>query len=121
MAFKIAASMGFKTALMNAKPVILEPIMSMEIAVPDECMGDVIGDLNSRRGKVLGVDPKAGGQVIRAMVPMAEVLRYSPELRSLTSGRGNFTMEFSRYEELPAHLAEKVIKEAEERKKHEEG
>jgi elongation factor G len=119
MAFKIAASMGFKTALMNAKPVILEPIMAMEISVPDECMGDVIGDLNSRRGKVLGVDPKAGGQVIRAMVPMAEVLRYSPELRSLTSGRGNFTMEFSRYEELPAHLAEKVIKEAQDRKQEE--
>ena len=116
MAFKIAASMGFKTALGNAKPILLEPIMALEIAVPDESMGDVIGDLNSRRGKVLGVDPKVGSQVIRALVPMAEVLRYSPDLRSMTSGRGAFTMEFDHYEELPAHLAEKVIKEAEERK-----
>jgi elongation factor G len=116
MAFKIAASMGLKIALSNAKPILLEPIMKLEIAVPDESMGDVIGDLNSRRGKVLGVDPKVGSQVIRALVPMAEVLRYSPDLRSMTSGRGAFTMEFDHYEELPAHLAEKVIKEAEERK-----
>ena len=90
--------------------------MTMEIAVPDDSMGDVIGDLNSRRGKVLGVDPKVGTQVIRALVPMAEVLRYSPDLRSMTRGRGAFTMEFDHYEELPAHLAEKVIKEAEERR-----
>ena len=116
MAFKIAASMGFKSALANAKPIILEPIMVLEIAVPDDAMGDVIGDLNSRRGKVLGVDPKVGSQVIRALVPMSEVLRYSPDLRSMTSGRGAFTMEFDHYEELPSHLAEKVIKEAEERK-----
>jgi elongation factor G len=116
MAFKIAASMGFKTALGNARPILLEPVMVLEIAVPDDCMGDVIGDLNSRRGKVLGVDPKVGSQVIRALVPMAEVLRYSPDLRSMTSGRGAFTMEFDHYEELPSHLAEKVIKEAEERK-----
>ena len=101
----------------KAKPILLEPIMAMEIAVPDECMGDVIGDLNSRRGKVLGVDSKVGSQVIRALVPMAEVLRYSPDLRSMTSGRGSFTMEFAHYEELPAHLAEKVIKEAEERER----
>jgi elongation factor G len=117
MAFKIAGSLGFKSAVAQAKPVILEPIMSMEIAVPDDCMGDVIGDLNSRRGKVLGVDPKPGGQqIIRAMVPMAEVLRYSPELRSMTSGRGAFTMEFARYEELPAHLVDKIVKEAGERR-----
>jgi elongation factor G len=116
MAFKIAASMGFKTALGNAKPILLEPIMVLEIAVPDDCMGDVIGDLNSRRGKVLGVDPKVGSQVIRALVPMSEVLRYSPDLRSLTSGRGAFTMEFDHYEELPSHLADKVVKEADERK-----
>jgi elongation factor G len=116
MAFKIAASMGFKSALANAKPILLEPVMALEIAVPDDSMGDVIGDLNSRRGKVLGVDPKVGSQVIRALVPMAEVLRYSPDLRSMTSGRGAFTMEFDHYEELPAHLAEKVIREAEERK-----
>jgi elongation factor G len=111
MAFKIAASLGFKAALAKAKPVLLEPIMSMEVAVPDDAMGDVIGDLNSRRGKVLGVDSKPGGQVIRVQVPMSEVLKYSPDLRSMTSGRGSFTMAFSRYEEMPAHLAERVIKE----------
>jgi elongation factor G len=113
MAFKIAASMGFKAALAKAKPVILEPVMSMEVVVPDDAMGDVIGDLNSRRGKVLGVDSKPGGQVIRAQVPMAEVLKYSPDLRSMTSGRGSFTVAFSHYEEMPAHLADRVIKEAE--------
>ncbi len=116
IAFKIAGSMGFKNALQNAKPVLLEPIMTLEVVVPDEYMGDVIGDLNSRRGKVAGVDPKPGGQVIRAFVPMAEVLRYAPDLRSMTSGRGDFTMEFARYEEVPPHLAEKIIKEAEARK-----
>jgi len=113
MAFKIAASMGFKAALAKAKPIILEPIMSMEVVVPDESMGDVIGDLNSRRGKVLGVDSKPGGQGIRAQVPMSEVLKYSPDLRSMTSGRGSFTVAFSHYDEMPAHLADKVIKEAE--------
>ena len=112
MAFKIAGSMGFKNAVGHAKPVLLEPIMAMEIVVPDDSMGDVIGDLNSRRGKVLGVEPKPGGQIIKAHVPMAEVLRYSPDLRSLTSGRGAFTMEFAHYEEVPPHLAEKIIKES---------
>jgi elongation factor G len=113
MAFKIAASLGFKSALAQARPVLLEPIMSMEVVVPDDSMGDVIGDLNSRRGKVLGVDSKPGGQVIRAHVPMSEVLTYSPDLRSMTSGRGSFTAAFSHYEELPAHLSDKVIKESE--------
>lgn len=113
MAFKIAASLGFKTAMSQAKPILLEPVMSLEVAVPDDCMGDVIGDLNSRRGKVLGVDPKPSGQTIRAHVPMSEVLKYSPDLRSMTSGRGSFTIAFSHYEEMPPHLAEKVIKDAE--------
>ena len=116
MAFKIAASLGFKAAIEQAKPILLEPIMALDIAVPDDCMGDVIGDLNSRRGKVLGVDPKVGTQVIRALVPMAEVLRYSPDLRSMTSGRGSFTMEFAQYEELPPQLVDKVVKEAQEAK-----
>jgi len=121
MAFKIAASMGFKAALAKAKPVLLEPIMSMEVTVPDDCMGDVIGDLNSRRGKVLGVDAKPNGQVIRTQVPMSEVLKYSPDLRSMTSGRGSFTIAFSHYEEMPAHLTDRVIKEADAAKaaKHE--
>ncbi len=102
MAFKIAASMAFKDAMAQAKPILLEPIMHLEITVPDENMGDVIGDLNSRRGKVLGVDPKPPNQVIRAQVPMAEVLKYAPDLRSMTSGRGAFHMSFSHYEEVPA-------------------
>ncbi|MEX0802731.1 MAG: elongation factor G [Candidatus Binatia bacterium] len=115
MAFKIAGSMGFKNAVEKAKPVILEPIMTMEVTVPDECMGDVIGDLNSRRGKVLGMETKGHTQAIKCRVPMSEVLKYAPDLRSLTSGRGEFHLEFSHYEELPPHLAEKVIKEAKTR------
>ncbi len=112
MAFKIAGSMGFKNAMENAKPVILEPVMSMEVSVPDDCMGDVIGDLNSRRGKVLGVDANGHIQTIRVQVPMAEVLRYASDLRSMTSGRGEFQSEFSHYEELPPHLMEKVQADA---------
>lgn len=116
MAFKIAASLGFKNAVEKAKPVLLEPIMNMDVTVPDECMGDVIGDLNSRRGKVLGMDTKGHSQIIKSKVPMSEVLKYAPDLRALTSGRGEFHMEFSHYEELPGHLSEKVIKEAQARK-----
>ena len=112
MAFKIAGSMGFKNAMESAKPVILEPVMSLEVSVPDDCMGDVIGDLNSRRGKVLGVDAKGNSQIIKAKVPMAEVLRYASDLRSMTSGRGEFQSGFSHYEELPPHLMEKVQAEA---------
>ncbi|MFZ0887539.1 MAG: elongation factor G [Candidatus Binataceae bacterium] len=116
MAFQIAASMGFKAAMEKAKPIILEPIMALEVACPDECMGDVIGDLNSRRGKVLGMDRKGQSQVIKAMVPMSEILKYAPDLRSITSGRGSFEAQFSRYEEVPAHIAEKIAKEAREAK-----
>jgi elongation factor G len=112
MAFKIAGSMGYKNAVEKAKPVILEPIMLMEITVPEESMGDVIGDLNSRRGRVLGMETKGHTQTIKAQVPMAEVLKYSQDLNSMTSGRGAFTMEFSRYEELPPHLVDKITKEA---------
>jgi len=109
MAFKIAGSMAFKKAMEISKPVLLEPIMKMKITVPEDNMGDVIGDLNSRRGKVVGVEPKANSQIIRAVVPMAEVLSYANDLRSMTSDRGLFTTEFSHYEELPSHLAQKVI------------
>ena len=111
MAFKIAGSMGFKKALEQCNPVLLEPIMNMEISVPDDCIGDVIGDMNSRRGKVLGVEPKAGSQVIKAQVPMSEVLKYAPELRSMTSDRGLFTMEFSHYEEVPPHMTARILAE----------
>lgn len=119
MAFKIAASMGFKKAISEANPVLLEPIVRMEVIVPDECMGDVLGDLNAKRGKVLGVEPIGNGeQLIKALAPMAEVLRYSSGLRSMTAGRGTFSMEFSHYEEVPAHLAEKVIAEAKRENAH---
>jgi len=116
MAFKIAASMGFRNAVEKAKPVLLEPIMNMEVAVPDECMGDVIGDLNSRRGKVVGMETKGHTQVIKSKVPMSEILKYAADLRALTSGRGEFHAEFAHYEELPVHLAEKVVKETNARK-----
>ena len=114
MAFQIAASMGFKAAMEKAKPIILEPVMSLEVSCPEECMGDVIGDLNSRRGKVLGMDRKGQSQVIKALVPMSEILRYAPDLRSMTSGRGSFESQFHRYEEAPGHVAEKIIKETKE-------
>jgi elongation factor G len=109
MAFKIAGSMAFKKGVEQAKPVLLEPILKMKITVPEDCMGDIIGDLNSRRGKVVGVEPKANSQIIRAVVPMAEVLAYATDLRSMTSDRGLFTTEFSHYEEVPGHLAQKII------------
>jgi elongation factor G len=111
MAFQIAASMGLKAALEKAKPIILEPILALEVSCPDENMGDVIGDLNSRRGRVLGMDRKGSSQVIKALVPMSEVLKYAPDLRSITSGRGSFEQHFSHYEEAPPHVAEKIIKE----------
>src|SRR6202043_3168285 len=111
MAFQIAASMGFKIALEKARPILLEPVMSVDVTSPDDCMGDVIGDLNSRRGRVLGMETKGHAQVIKALVPMAEILKYAPDLRSMTSGRGSFEAQFSHYEEAPPHIAEKVIKE----------
>ncbi|KAA0893956.1 elongation factor G [Oryzomonas rubra] len=117
MAFKVAGSMAFKKAMELCKPVLLEPIVNMTVTVPDESMGDVIGDLNSRRGKVVGVEPKANSQIIRAIVPMSEVLAYSNDLKSMTSDRGLFTMAFSHYEELPTHLSQKVIAETQTVKK----
>jgi len=109
MAFKIAASMCFKKAVQEATPILLEPIMSMEIRVPEDVMGDVIGDINGRRGKVLGMDSEGKQQIIKAEVPLAEVLRYSFDLTAITGGRGSFQMEHSRYEEVPSQLAEKII------------
>lgn len=111
MAFKIAGSMGFKKGVEQAKPVLLEPIVQMEITVPDDCVGDVIGDMNSRRGKVLGMEPKSGTQVVAAQVPLSEVLKYAPELRSMTSDRGMFSMEFSHYEEVPSQNMDKLLAE----------
>jgi elongation factor G len=112
MAFKIAASMGFKKGMEMTTPVLLEPIMKAEIIVPEDHVGDIMGDLNSRRGRIIGVEAKGKNQVVKASVPMAEVLKYAPDLRSMTGGRGTFTMEFSHYEEVPAHIAQKVVEQA---------
>jgi elongation factor G len=109
MAFKIAGSLAFKKAAEQANPVLLEPIMKVKIISPDEFMGDIMGDLNGRRGRVLGMDSAGKNQVINAEVPMAEFLTYAPDLRSMTGGRGIFTMEFSHYDEVPAQLSEKII------------
>lgn len=109
MAFKIAGSMAFKKAMADAKPTLLEPVMEMEITVTDEYMGDVIGDLNSRRGRVLGMETKGNKQIVKAHVPLSEVLKYAPDLRSMTAGRGMFSMKFSHYEEVPGPLQEKII------------
>ncbi len=111
MAFKIAGSMAFKKAALEAGPVLLEPIMNVSITTPDEHMGDIMGDLNSRRGKVLGMDSKGKNQVIKANVPIAEFLTYAPDLRSMTGGRGMFNMEFSHYDEIPAQIAQKLVEE----------
>ncbi|RLB78454.1 MAG: elongation factor G [Deltaproteobacteria bacterium] len=111
MAFKIAGSLAFRKAAAEAGPVLLEPIMSVSITTPDEYMGDIMGDLNSRRGRVLGMDSKGKNQVINANVPMAEFLTYAPELRSITGGRGIFTMEFSHYDEVPAQISQKLLEE----------
>ena len=109
MAFKVAGSMAIKAAMEEAKPTLLEPYVSLEVSVPDECMGDVMGDLNSRRAKVEGMAQLGENQVIRAKAPMAEVLRYAPDLTSMTSGRGSFEMSFSHYAELPDHMVAKVV------------
>jgi elongation factor G len=118
MAFKIAGSMAFKSAYEQADPVLLEPIMTLEATVPDEAVGAVNGDLNSRRGRLLGMEPAGGMTTIRAEVPMAEILTYSQSLTSLTGGRGDYSMGFLRYEEVPTHVAQKLI-EAAKREKEE--
>jgi elongation factor G len=111
MAFKIAGSLAYKKASEQANPVLLEPIMKVTITTPDEYMGDIMGDLNGRRGRVLGMDSAGKNQVINAQVPMAEFLTYAPDLRSMTGGRGMFTMEFSHYDEVPAQISEKIVEE----------
>lgn len=109
VAFKIAASRALRDAMMNAKPVLLEPIMQVKVTLPGDCMGDVNGDLNHKRGRILGMANEGGMQVITADVPKAELFRYSAELRSMTGGRGSFEMEYSRYEKVPANVAQKII------------
>lgn len=112
MAFKIAASLAFKKGMMEAKPVLLEPIVSVEVTVPDANMGDVIGDLNKKRGKILGMEPQGRNQIVKALVPMAEMFRYAIDLRSITQGRGTYAMTFDHYEEIPANVAQAIIAEA---------
>ncbi|WP_031513986.1 elongation factor G [Desulfofalx alkaliphila] len=114
MAFKIAASLAFKKAVPQAKPAILEPIMYVEVTVPDEFMGDVIGDFNTKRGRVLGTEQVEGGTVVKAHVPQAEMFKYANDLKSMTQGRGQFKVEFYGYEDVPANLAEKIIAKAKE-------
>jgi elongation factor G len=111
MAFKIAGSMAFKSAYEKADPVLLEPIMELEVTTPDEAVGAVNGDLNSRRGRLQGMEPSGGMTTIKAEVPMAEILTYSQALTSMTGGRGDYHMHFLRYEEVPTHIAQKIIDE----------
>jgi len=119
MAFKMAASKAVKAAMLDAEPVILEPIVNAQVTVTDKYMGDVIGDLNAKRGRIQGMQPKGKTQVVQAQVPLAEMSRYSIDLRSITGGRGVFTMEFSHYEQVPEHIAQKIIA-MQERKKEED-
>ena len=112
MAFKVAGSMAFREAMDAADPVLLEPIVRLTVSCPEGVVGDVIGDLNSRRGHPLGMEPKGSATEVKAEVPMAEVLDYAPDLRSISGGRADYTVEFDRYQEVPAHLAEKVVAEA---------
>ncbi len=109
MAFKIAGSMAFQDAAKKADPFILEPVMAVEVVTPEEFMGDVIGDLNRRRGQVQGMEQRGNAQVITAYVPLAEMFGYATQLRSLTQGRANYTMQFERYDEVPKAIAEGII------------
>jgi elongation factor G len=109
MAFKIAGSMGFRSGATKADPVILEPYMKVEVTVPEDYMGDVIGDLNSRRGRIEGMEARNGAQVINAFVPLSEMFGYATDLRSKTQGRGNYSMEVDHYEDVPRNIAEAII------------
>src|SRR4029079_8511738 len=111
VAFRIAGWLGFKGAYQKADPVLLEPIMELDVTVPDDAVGAVNGDLNSRRGRLPGLEPAAGMTTIKAEVPLAEVLTYSQALTSMTGGRGDYHMTFLRYEEVPPHVAQKIIEE----------
>jgi len=112
MAFKIAGSMAFKDAVRKAKPVLLEPIMKVEVVTPDDYYGDVIGDLNRRRGQVMGMEEGVSGKVVTAEVPLSEMFGYATSVRSLSQGRATFTMEFARYAEVPNNVADAMMKKA---------
>jgi elongation factor G len=117
IAFQLAGAAGFKEAANAAGVVLLEPIMDLEVVVPDAYLGDIMGDLNSKRGRIQGTESLGGHQLVKAKVPMAEVARYAIDLRSMTGGQGTFRMEHSHYEEVPAHLADKIVAEAREASK----
>jgi elongation factor G len=116
MAFKIAGSMAFKDAMESAQPTLMEPIMTVTVTVPEEYVGDVIGDLNSRRGRPLGMEPVGAVTEVKAEVPMAELLEYAPDLRAITGGQGEYSMDLARYEEVPGHVAQQVVQRAQEEK-----
>ncbi|MEN6326359.1 MAG: elongation factor G [Syntrophomonas sp.] len=120
MAFKMAARIAFKKGLEAAKPVLLEPIVNVQIEIPESYMGDIIGDLNSKRGRVQGMEPAGNKQMIKAQVPLAEMARYTIDLKSITQGRGKFKMEFDHYEEVPMQYAEKIIEKAKQEKEEKE-
>jgi elongation factor G len=109
IAFKVAGSLAFQEAAKRAKPVLLEPVFSVEVVTPEEYMGDVIGDLNRRRGRVEGMEPRGNAQVVSAHVPLSEMFGYATDVRSMTQGRATYTMQFERYEEVPTNIAERVI------------
>jgi elongation factor G len=112
MAFKLAGRLAFRKAMTQARPTLLEPIMTVEVVAPGECMGDIVGDLNSKRGRVLGIEAKGRNQAVKANVPLAEMLEYDSRLRSITGDRGDYSMEFSHMEEVPAHIQEKIVAES---------
>ena len=109
MAFKVAGSMAFKAGALKANPVLLEPYVKVEVTVPEEYMGDVIGDLNSRRGRIEGMEDIGGGKMIRGYVPLSEMFGYATDLRSRTQGRGNYSMFFEKYEQVPKSVQEKIL------------
>jgi elongation factor G len=109
MAFKVAGSMAFKSAMQRANPKLLEPVMAVEVVTPEEYLGDVMGDLNARRGRVEGLEPRGNAQAIRARVPLATMFGYATDLRSMSQGRATFTMQFDRYEEAPATISAEIV------------
>jgi elongation factor G len=116
LAFQIAASLAFKKGFMEAKPVLLEPIIKVEVIAPENYMGDINNDLSSRRGRITGVESRGNNQAVKANIPLAEMYKYSTDLRSLTHGTGTYTMEFSHYEEVPSQISAKIIAEAKKEK-----
>ena len=121
IAFQIAGVLAFRKAVTEAGPILLEPIMEVEVAVPEECMGAIPADLNSRRGRVLGVEARGKNQTIKALVPLAELFRYASDLRSMTGGRGSYTMHYVGYEEVPQKIMQQIVAQNPRHKGHEEG